>query len=181
MELPSYRRPQIGKVLVRSLIDRTLRVLGRAAAAAIPAGLILWLLGHISISGETPLQGMTDLLDRFGRFFGMDGAILTAFLLGIPANEIVLPVLLLCYSGSGTLVRVEGLVGVYDLLTGQGWTVVTALCTAIFCICHFPCLTALRTIRKESGSRLLALGSALLPTVVGLILCLIVRVLSEML
>lgn len=181
MELPPYRPPQVGKVLFRSLVDRTVRVLGRAAAAAAPAGALLWLVCHLSIGNISLLRGITDLLDPIGRFFGMDGAILTAFLLGIPANEIVLPILLLCYSGSGILVPVEGLAGIYGVLVGQGWTAVTAICTGIFCICHFPCLTALGTIRKESGSRRVAFASALLPTAVGLILCLLVRMLTDIL
>lgn len=179
MELPPYRPPQVGKVLLRSLIDRTVRVLGRAAAAAAPAGVLLWLFCHLSIRNVSLLQGLTDLLDPIGRFFGMDGALLTAFLLGIPANEIVLPILLLCYSGSGMLMPPEGLAGIYDALIGQGWTAVTAVCTGIFCICHFPCLTALATIRKESGSRRVAIASALLPTAVGLLICLLVRMLSD--
>lgn len=179
IELPPYRRPQVGKVLLRSLIDRTLRVLGRAAAAAAPTGVVLWFFCNLHVGELSLLQHMNALLDPLGRFFGMDGAILTAFILGIPANEIVLPILLLCYSGSGTLAPVEGLAGVYEALIGQGWTAVTALCTGIFCICHFPCLTALATIKKESGSRRATLASVLLPTAVGLLICLSVRILSQ--
>lgn len=178
IELPPYRPPQIGKVLLRSLFDRTLRILLRAASAAAPAGALLWLLCRLKVDGVSLLGWMTELLDPIGRFFGMDGAILTAFLLGLPASEIVLPVLLLCYSGSGILAPVEGLSGVYEALVGQGWTTLTALCTGIFCICHFPCLTTLRTIRKESGSLRTALFAALLPTLAGLLLCLIARNLS---
>lgn len=180
MELPPYRPPQVGKVLIRSLLDRTLRILGRAAAAAAPAGVILRLLCQVEVSGDNLLHHITVLLDALGRFFGMDGAILTAFLLGIPANEIVLPVLLLCYTNSGSLAPVDGLTGVYETLTAAGWTGVTAICTAIFCVCHFPCLTAIRTIHKESGSGKVALASALLPTAVGLLLCLLVRILSQL-
>lgn len=177
MELPPYRPPQVGKVLIRSLFDRTLRVLGRAASAAAPAGMLLWTLSHVSVGDLSLLQHFVRLLEPIGHFFGMDGAILAAFLLGLPANEIVLPILLLCYSGSGVLAPVAGLSGVYELLTANGWTAMTALAVGIFCICHFPCYTALRTIEKESN-RSTAFFAALLPTAVGLSLCLLVRLAS---
>ena len=180
LELPLYRPPQVGKVLLRSLLDRTLRVLLRAMAAAVPAGCILWLLANIRIGDLSLLGEIVRWLEPLGVAIGLDGAILTAFLLGLPANEIVLPILLMCYGGSTELSMLvaEGET-LKNILTAAGWTGVTALCMGILCICHFPCSTALFTIRKETGDKGLTLFAALFPTMIGVLLCAAVCVVSK--
>ena len=178
LELPPYRRPQVGKVLLRSLLDRTLRVLGRAAAVAAPAGAILWLLGQVHTEGGSLLTVCAGALEPIGRFFGLDGAILLAFLLGLPANETVLPILLGIYTGGGGLAEAESLAEIGALLTQNGWTGLTALCAVIFTVLHWPCSTTLLTVKKETGSWKWAGLAALLPTAMGLALCAIVKALS---
>ena len=166
LELPPYRRPQVGKVLLRSLLDRTLFVLGRAAAVAAPAGALLWCLGRWQIGGESVLIALTRWMEPLGRFLGLDGAVLLAFLLGLPANETVLPILLMLYGGAG-----EGLGGIHALLLPQGWTGVTALCAVLVPGLRWPCSTTLLTVKKETGSwRWMALA-ALVPTALGMLLC----------
>lgn len=177
LELPPYRRPQVGRVLLRSLLDRSLFVLGRAAAVAAPAGALLWCLGRWQIGGESLLLRLAALLDATGRFFGLDGAILLAFLLGLPANETVLPILLMIYRASGGLGDASGLGEIHALLLQNGWTGVTALCAVIFTVLHWPCSTTLLTVKKETGSWKWTALSALVPTVMGLLLCALIRVL----
>lgn len=171
LELPPYRRPELGKVIVRSVMDRTLFVLGRAAAVAAPAGALLWLLGNISFRGAPLLTVLAGALEAPGRFLGLDGAILLAFILGFPANEIVLPIAVMIYSTQGSLTELGELSALRELLAAQGWTAVTALCVMVFSLCHWPCSTTLLTIKKETGSAGWTLLSALLPTVLGIILC----------
>lgn len=171
LELPPYRRPQIGKVIVRSLCDRTLFVLGRAATVAAPAGLILWLLANVRVGGESLLAHCSQFLDPFAQVFGLDGVILLAFILGFPANEIVVPVMLMAYTAAGSLVGYESLASLKTLLVEQGWTWVTAVSTMLFCLIHFPCSTTCLTIRKESGSWKWTAVSMLLPTGIGLLVC----------
>ncbi len=177
LELPPYRAPQFGKVIVRSIFDRTLFVLGRAAAVAAPAGLIIWLLGYITIDDASLLQIISDFFDPFGRFFGLDGVIIISFILGFPANEIVIPVMIMAYSQSSTVVSLEGS-ALKELLITNGWTVQTAICVLIFCLCHFPCSTTLITIYKETKSKKATVLAALLPTIVGLMLCFLVKALG---
>ncbi len=174
LELPPYRRPQIGKVLVRSLLDRTLFVLGRAVTVAIPAGLVIWCMANIKIEGMSILWHCTNFLDPFGRIFGMDGVIIMAFLLGLPANEIVIPIAIMCYLGTGSLSDFENLEQLHTLLVENGWTWLTAVCTLIFTLMHFPCGTTLATIKKETGSRKWTIASFLLPTLCGLSICFII-------
>lgn len=171
LELPPYRRPQIGKVLIRSLFDRTIFVLGRAVTSAAPAGLIIWLLANVEAGGSTLLAHCAGFLDPAGRFFGMDGAILLAFILGFPANEIVLPILLMIYIGSSTLSDYSGAAELGAILTANGWTWVTALCVIIFMLCHFPCATSCLTVKKETGSWKWTLAAAAVPTAAGLLIC----------
>ncbi len=178
LELPPYRRPQILRVLVRSLLDRTLFVLGRAVTIAAPAGLLLWLIGNVRPGGIDLLQALSSFLDAPGRLLGMDGVILLAFLLGLPANELVLPVMLMCYLSQGQLTEPGALASLGTVLRANGWTGVTGACFILFSLLHWPCATTLLTIRKETGSwRYTALAAAL-PTVFGLIACLLVRILS---
>ncbi len=171
LELPPYRRPQIGKVLVRSLLDRTVFVLGRAVTAAAPAGLIIWLMGNVQIGGVSILRICADFLEPAGRVFGMDGAILLAFVLGFPANEIVIPIMLMIYTGAGAPVDYEGVSALAELLKSNGWTTVTALCTMIFMLCHFPCATACMTVKKETGSVKQMFAAIIIPTLAGLVIC----------
>ncbi len=180
LELPPYRRPQIGKILIRSLLDRTVFVLGRAVTAAAPAGLIIWLAANVNIGGESILSICSGALDPFARLFGLDGVILLAFILGFPANEIVIPIMLMGYLSSGVIAEYESLDSLKNILLANGWTSVTAVCTLIFMLCHFPCSTSMMTMKKETGSIKWTLLGAVIPTAVGLILCFIVSSISKL-
>ena len=171
LELPPYRRPRLGQVLLRSLLDRTLFVLGRAIAAAAPAGALLWLLGHWQLDGGNALALLANALDPLGRFLGLDGKMLLAFLLGAPANEIVLPSALMLYTAGTSLVAVPSLPELGALLTAQGWTAGTAVCCMLFALFHWPCLTTLLTVRRETRSLKWTVLAAALPTAIGVILC----------
>ena len=173
LELPPYREPQIGQVIVRSVFDRTLFVLGRAIAVAAPAGLVIWLFANISIGNMSILTYITNFFDPLARLMGLDGYILTAFILGIPANEIVLPIILMCYMGSGTLVDLENTMTIGQILIQNGWTLLTAINVMLFTLLHFPCTTTLMTIKKETGSWKWAGLGFLLPTACGMVLCLL--------
>ncbi len=171
LELPPYRRPQIGKVIVRSIFDRTLFVLGRAAAVAAPAGLIIWLMANITVGDMTLLSHCSGFLDPFARVIGLDGVILLAFILGFPANEIVVPIMIMAYLSEGSIREINDLSILRDLLTANGWTWVTAVSTLLFSLMHWPCSTTCLTIRKETGSMKWTLLSWLVPTVTGVIVC----------
>ncbi len=174
LELPPYRRPQLGKVIVRSIFDRTLFVLGRAASVAAPAGLIIWLLANIHAGGDTLLAHCAGFLDPFARVFGLDGVILLAFILGLPANEIVIPLIIMAYLSQGSLVELSDLTALRALLIDNGWTWVTALCVMVFSLMHWPCSTTCLTIKKESGSWKWTAAAVAIPTVCGLILCFLI-------
>lgn len=171
LELPPYRRPQIGKVIVRSVFDRTLFVLGRAAAVAAPAGLIIWLLANITVGDVSVLQHCADFLDPFGRLLGMDGVILMAFILGFPANEIVVPIIIMTYMATGTLTDMSNLAELHTLLTENGWTWLTAVCTMLFSLMHWPCSTTCMTIKKETQSVKWTAVSFLVPALAGMVIC----------
>ncbi len=171
LELPPYRRPQIGKVIVRSIFDRTLFVLGRAIVVAAPAGLLIWVMANVQVDGITLLAHCSGFLDPLGRLLGMDGVILMAFILGLPANEIVIPIIIMAYMAQGSLVDFESLAQLKELLVNNGWTWVTAVSTMLFSLMHWPCTTTLLTIRKESGSLKWTAMSFIVPTVCGMILC----------
>lgn len=171
LELPPYRRPQIGKVIVRSIFDRTIFVLGRAVAVAAPAGLVIWLLGTVQISGIPLLTLCADFLDPFASFIGLDGVILLAFILGFPANEIVVPIMLMAYMSEGKIVEYESLDTLKHLLVDNGWTLTTAVCTLLFMLCHFPCSTTCMTIKKETGSLKWTAAAFFLPLAVGIVIC----------
>lgn len=173
LELPPYRKPQILKTIVRSLLDRTLFVLGRAVAVAAPAGAIIWILANVHISDVSLLKYCTDFLDPFGRFIGVDGVIIMAFILGFPANETVIPIIIMSYMASGTLVDYSSYDQLFQLLSMNGWTITTAVCTIILCILHYPCSTTCLTIKKETGSLKWTLVSMALPTAMGIVLCMI--------
>ena len=150
LELPPYRKPQIGKVLVRSLLDRTLFVLGRAIVVAAPAGLVIWLFANIQIGDLSILTHIANFFDPFAKIMGLDGYILTAFILGLPANEIVLPIILMSYMQTGVLVDLEDTYSIGQILIQNGWTLITGINVMIFTLLHFPCSTTLISIKKES-------------------------------
>lgn len=181
LELPPYRRPQIGRVIWRSILDRTLFILGRAAAVAAPAGLVIWILANVSIGDISLLARFSGYLDPIGRLMGMDGVILMAFILGLPANEIVIPIIIMAYTSQGTLIEPGNLSDLHTLLISQGWTWVTALCTMVFFLFHWPCSTTLMTIKKETGSLKWTCLAVLLPTACGVILCMEITAFSRLL
>ena len=170
LELPPFRMPNVGRVLVRSVMDRSLFVLGRAAAVAAPAGLLLWLLGNVQIGGETILTFVARALEPVGAWLGIDGAILLAFALSFPANELLLPVWVMIVSSGATLAQAQT-ADVGGLLLSSGWTMKTALCVMVFTLFHFPCSTTVLTIRKETGSTRWALLGMLLPAAIGVLFC----------
>ena len=173
LELPPFRRPQIIKTLIRSLKDRTLLVLGRALSVAAPAGAIIWLLANINIYDASILYHCTRALEPFGRLLGMDGVIVLAFVLALPANEIVLPIILMCYLSSGNMVDVSDLSYLANILSENGWTLITAINVMVFSVLHYPCATTLKTIKSETGSLKWTLVSFILPTVTGIAVCML--------
>lgn len=175
LELPPYRCPKIGSVILRSILDRTLFVLGRAVVIAAPAGLLIWLLANITLDGSSILSHCTDFCDPFGRLLGIDGVIVMAFILGFPANEIVVPIMLMTYMAQGSLTDYDSLAQLQTILLDHGWTWQTALATMILCLFHFPCGTTCLTIKKETGSWKWTAAAFLLPTLVGIILCLMLN------
>ena len=181
LELPPYRRPQVGKVIIRSLFDRTLFVLGRAIAVAAPAGLIIWIFANVKIGNLSILSHCTNFLDPFARVIGLDGVILMAFILGFPANEIVIPLMIMTYMSQGSMIEFSNLSELKTLLVDNGWTYITAICTMLFSLMHFPCGTTCATIKKETGSFKWTLISVLLPTLTGIILCFLVANISGLL
>ena len=175
LELPSYRCPKIGQVIVRSFLDRTLFVLGRAVVTAAPMGIIIWLLANIYAGGSSLLEICTGFLDPFGRLFGMDGVIIMAFLLGLPANEIVIPIIIMSYMNGSSLSDLP-ISEIRSLFVSNGWNVTTAICTTVFALFHFPCATTLFTVKKETGRWYYVLLAAILPTVTGLCLCFFINI-----
>lgn len=174
LELPPYRRPQVGKVVVRSILDRTLFVLGRAMVVAAPAGLVIWMLANIFIGDLSLLAHCAGFLDPFAKFIGLDGFILMAFILGFPANEIVVPIIIMSYMATGTLTDLESLPELHMLFVNHGWTWLTAVCTMLFSLMHWPCGTTCLTIKKETQSLKWTLVSFAIPTVTGISACMIV-------
>ena len=170
MEMPPYRRPDLLRVLTRSLLDRTLSVLWRAVKVAAPAGLVIWLLANLSVGDATVLAHITAFLDPIGRFLGMDGTILAAFILGLPANEIVIPIALMAYAAEGSLAELS-IGATRDILLANGWTAMTAVSVIVFSLCHFPCSTTLITIKRETGKLRYAILAAIIPTALGVLLC----------
>ena len=179
LELPPYRKPQIGKTIVRSIFDRTLFVLARAAAVAAPAGLVIWLLANITVGDMSLLAHCADFLDPFARLMGLDGVILIAFILGFPANEIVVPIMIMAYLSQGSLSDMASLSDMKMLFLSNGWSALTAINVMLFSLFHFPCSTTLITIKKETGSLKWTLVAAVLPTIVGILLCMLTTAFSK--
>ncbi len=172
LELPPYRKPEILRVLFRSLVDRTLKVLLRAVVFTAPMGLLIYLLSNIEIGNVNIVLHIANFFEPLGKLMGLDGVIVLAFILGLPANEIVIPIMLMLYTASGTMGTSNGgLTYMADLFANNGWSVKTALCTAVFALFHFPCATSLITVYKETKSVKYTVLSFLIPTAVGFLLC----------
>lgn len=175
LELPSYRKPQICSVIVRSVFDRTIFVLGRSLLVAIPTGIIIWMLTNLYIGDTSLINLIAEFLNPIGKLLGLDGVILLAFILGFPANEIVIPIALMLYISGDTLVDMTTLGEIREILVMHGWDIGTALCMVTFCLMHWPCSTTVLTIKKETGSIKWAIFSIIFPTVFGIILCFLIN------
>ncbi len=171
LELPPYRIPQFSKVIIRSVFDRTLFVLLRAVTVAIPAGLIIWIFSNLKISGLTLLSHSVRFLNPLGSLMGLDGEILMSFILGFPANEIVLPIALMAYNNAGELTQIASYSGLKEILIQNGWSIITAINFMIFSLFHWPCSTTILTIKKETGSIKWTLLAFILPAVIGFLFC----------
>ncbi|MDY3928417.1 MAG: ferrous iron transport protein B [Clostridia bacterium] len=180
LELPPYRKPQVGKVIVRSVFDRTLFVLGRAAAVAAPAGLVIWLMANVHVNDISLLNYCADFLDPFARLMGLDGVILIAFILGFPANEIVIPIIIMAYTAQGALTEMSSIMQMKELLAANGWTWITAVSVMLFSLMHWPCSTTVITIKKETGSLKWTALSILIPTVAGILCCIIFNFIAHL-
>jgi ferrous iron transport protein B len=174
LELPPYRKPQVGRIIVRSIFDRTLFVLGRAVLVAAPAGLIIWILANINVGDLSLLAHCASFFDPFAKLIGLDGFILMAFILGFPANEIVVPIIIMSYMSTGSMLELDSLAQLRELLIANGWTWLTALCTMLFSLMHWPCGTTCWTIKKETQSWKWTAVSFIVPTVAGIAICFIV-------
>lgn len=174
LELPPYRKPMFMKVIFRSIKDKAIFVLGRALVVSAPAGLIIYVLASINVGDISLLKYISLLLDNFASYFGMDGVILLAFILGFPANEIVFPIMLMIYLSTGQMVEVGDLNSLREILISNGWTITTGICVMLFSLIHFPCSTTCLTIKKETNSWNWTLLGIIIPTVTGLIICFLV-------
>jgi len=180
LELPPYRKPQFGKVLIRSIFDRTLFVLGRAVAIAAPAGIVIWFFANINIYGISILNHIANFLNPFANLMGLDGYILAAFILALPANEIVLPIILMCYMAGTNLTQIDDLSSISNILISNGWTLLTAINVMLFSLMHFPCSTTLISIKKETKSWKWTILAFVIPTVCGIVACIITNGVSSL-
>lgn len=175
LELPPYRKPQVGKIIVHSIFDRTLFVLGRAVCMAAPAGAVTWLLANINMGDVSILAHCANFLNPFGQLLGMDGFILMAFILGLPANEIVLPILIMSYMSTGTLIELDSIEALHKLFVVEhNWTWLTAVCVMLFSLLHYPCSTTLWTMWRESGSIRWTIMGATIPLLIACIVCFVI-------
>ena len=172
LELPPYRKPQIIKTIIQSIINKIIFVLGRAVLIAAPAGIVIWLLANLSINDVTLLNYIANFLNPFAQVIGLDGYILTAFILGLPANEVVLPIILMSYLSNNQLMRIDDIKSIGDILVQNGWNILTAINTMLICLLHFPCSTTLLTIKKESGKWRWVALAFILPLICGILVCL---------
>lgn len=171
LELPPYRKPQVKDIIIRSFIDRTLKVLGRAIIVAIPAGIVIWLMANINIYNASILTYCADFLNPLAQLIGMDGYILMAFILGFPANEIVIPIIIMSYMATGNITELNSLKELKILFVDNGWTWLTAISVMLFTLMHWPCGTTCLTIKKETQSLKWTIISILVPTITGIIIC----------
>lgn len=180
LELPPYRKPQFIKTILLSFKEKVFYVLSRAVLVSVPAGGAIWLLSNSQISGSTILSYITDFLGPVGLAIGVDGVILTAYFLAFPANEIFIPIMLMAYTSNSMLIEYSSLEQLGELLTAHGWTMLTAVCTAVLCLLHFPCSTTCFAIKRETKSNLWTAISVLMPIVVGMGLCLVISVVTRL-
>jgi len=173
LELPPYRKPKIGRVIYTSILDRTIFVLSRAAIVAIPAGIIIWTISNIYINGESLLQLCAKYLTPFANLLSFDGIILLAFILSLPANEILLPIILMAYLSTGNMVEYESIDSLRTILINNGWTYLTAINLLLFSLFHWPCSTTLLTIKKETGSWKWTFAGFIIPSLIGIIVCMV--------
>ena len=169
--MPEFRRPKVTQVIVRSFKDKVIHILKRAVVVSIPAGFIIWLLSNIMISDISIINYLVNIFDPFGKLLGMDGVILISFILGFPANEIVIPIMSMIYMNSGVMSDGYSLVELYNLFVNNGWNIITIICASIFTLFHFPCSTTVLTIYHELKSKKWTLFAFLLPTICGIVLC----------
>jgi len=184
LELPPYRPPRVLQTLYTSLIDRTLYVLWRAVVFALPAGAVIWLVSNVHLGGTTVAERLIHGLDPFGWLIGLSGVILLAYVVAIPANEIVVPTILMLTvlttgvagvgGGAGVMFELDSTADTAALLTAGGWTLLTAICLMLFSLVHNPCSTTIYTIWKETRSVKWTALSALLPLGMGFVLCFVV-------
>lgn len=177
LELPPFRVPQVGRVIVRSVLDRTVFVLLRALSVAAPSGALLWCLANIPVGEGSLLTAISRALDVPAVLLGVDGAILMGIFFGITANEIILPVALMCYQAQSTLTGYDSLDTFKEILLANGWSVKSAVLVLILVLFHAPCATTLLTVKKETGSIPLTIGAAAIPALLGITLCLIINLL----
>ena len=180
LELPPYRKPQIAKVIVRSVFDRTLFVLGRAVSVAAPAGLIIWIMANVQLGDNTVLSICADFLDPIAKLMGLDGVILIAFILGFPANEIVIPIIIMAYMQTGSLTELSSLSELHSLFIANGWTFITAVSVILFSLLHWPCSTTVLTIKKETGSIKWTAVAVLLPTLIAIVVCILFNLMARL-
>ncbi|MDY4078729.1 MAG: ferrous iron transport protein B [Clostridium sp.] len=181
LELPPYRKPQIGKIIIRSIFDRTLFVLGRAVSVAAPAGIIIWIMANIKVGNMSILSHCAEFLNPFANIIGLDGYILMAFILGFPANEIVIPIIIMSYMATGSLVEINSMAELHSLFVSNGWSIITAICVMLFSLMHWPCSTTCLTIKKETKSIKWTLISFLVPTITGMVICFIFTSIARLL
>ena len=179
LELPPYRTPKWGSVIVRSIFDKTFHVLWRAIIVAFPTGILIWILTNLNINGISIINYLVDFVEPLGKLMGLDGVILIAFILGFPANEIVLPIALMLYMSTGELIETNNLMELKEVLIANGWTIKTAICMIIFSLMHWPCSTTCLTIYKETKSLKWTIIAILLPTICGIIACSVINFLLD--
>ena len=175
LELPSYRRPNFFKTIINTIKEKIVKILFRAIIVALPAGLVIWIFSNIYINDISLFEHITLFLDPFAKSIGLDGTILFAFILGFPANEIVIPIMLMGYLKNSTMNDYNNLYELKNILINNGWTIKTAICTIIFSLFHFPCSTTCLTIKKETNSFKWMLLSIILPTIIGIFICFIIN------
>ncbi len=179
LELPPYRKPKVFSSIIHSLKDRAWFVLLRAVTVAAPAGAIIWCMANFTLNDVTILKYCTDFLEPFGKALGLDGVIIMAFILGLPANEIVIPIILMSYCAGGTLIGYNSISDLSRILLNNEWTITTALCFIMLCLFHSPCSTTLITIYKETKSLKYTALSAIIPTFFGVLLCCLINFISH--
>ena len=179
MELPPYRKPKVLRLIGDTVREKVIFVLLRAVVVAAPAGLVIWVLANISVGDASLLSRIAKVLNPIGQFLGMDGVMLLAFILGFPANEIVIPIALMVYLSTGELSDYSSLESLKTILVDNGWTWVTALCVCVFSMFHFPCSTTLLTIYKETRSIKWSALSVLVPLMAGVVCCALINLISK--